>query len=108
MIVAFKQATGGRNMRALMERIDTTWDSRIREIVGMLMDEGMSGTAYVTYACGEVLKLRGRLPFASEIFSVRSACGWIRGYRKEAASLVSPVYEASQDRLRMYAARARG
>ena len=104
MIVAFKEATGGRNMRQLLDRIDGEWESRVKEIVGTLMDEGMSGATYVAFVCDEVRKLRGRPPFAAEVFSVKSVGGWIRAYRTTAPGLVASLrsYEASPERRRLY------
>jgi hypothetical protein len=108
MIVAFKVSTEGKNLGALMQRIDGPWESRVKEVVGMVMDEGMSGAVYVAFVCKEVAALRGRPPFAAEVFSVKSAGGWLKAYRKEAAALVIPAYVASDDRRRQYAAQIRG
>jgi hypothetical protein len=109
MIVAYKEATDGRNMGALMERIDGAWESRVKEVVGLVMDEGMSGRTYVAFACKQVQELRGRVPFPSEIFSVKSAVNWLRAYRKDAAGLIDmPAYVASDERRRLYAAQVRG
>jgi hypothetical protein len=108
MVVAFKEATGGRNMRPLLERIDGPWRPIVKQVAGLLMDEGMSGAAYVAFVCARVRAKRGRVPYPAEVFSLKSAEGWMREYRADAAGwLPAAGYQATPERRAEHEARWR-
>lgn len=106
MAGAYARAAGPRLSRALLMRMDGPWRHVVRLMASDLMDEGRSGGAYVRFVVASCRALRGRTPFAAEVFSLRSFQGWLPIYRREASSwLDRPGYLAGPARRRLHEGR---
>jgi hypothetical protein len=107
MVREYVRAVGHRRARPLLERVDGAWRTTVLMMAADLMDEGLGPAAYVAFVCDGIRRLRGRPPHAGEVFSARSAAGWLPRYRRGGASLAAPGYVASEERRAAHAARVR-
>ena len=106
MVVAYKDATGARNMRYLLDGARDGWPLAVRRVAGMLLDEDVAPAAYVEFACAAIREKRGRDPWPAEVFSVKSAEGWLKGWRRESTEWAPvPVYATTVERRADYARR---
>ena len=104
MVVAFKTCVGGARVARFVDRVEAP-DFRhvLRLMASDLMDEGMSGGAFVRHVCGELRRLRGRDPWPSEVFSMKSLAAWLPSYRASGAiAAESPGYLATPARHRAH------
>lgn len=106
MVVAYKEfVRGDVRVGQLLRRIDGDW-RHVRLMASDLMDEGLSGSAFVRHVCEGVRALRGRDPWPSEVFSQKGFPAWLRSYKTSGeAGLSLPGYVATQERRDAHLAR---
>lgn len=108
MVVAYKEAVGGRSCEGLLRKMDGDWRHVLCFMAGDLIDEGRSGGGYVRFVCAEVRRTKGRDPWPSEVFSMKSFEGWMSGYRTSGgATLDVDGYIATPERRRAHERRVR-
>lgn len=106
MVVSYKDFVRGERCGPLLRKMDGDWRHVLRLMASDLMDEGLSGAAYVRHVCEGIRKLKRRDPWPSEVFSRKSFEGWLPSYRTSGgAELQVDGYIVSEERRAAHLAR---